>query len=534
MNREKFLNAIGFTLLLACFAVALFQVFSRGAKEKAEGEILRFAHWQLEGGIREAFDVLAREYESLNPGVRIEQIAVPERTYPQWTKTQLIGDTATDIVQLGMGADDELLARFFVPISEYVERPNPYNRGTALADVSWRETTIDGMQAGFNYRPNLLEYYGASVSMFTVRIYYNASLWDRLLGDTAHPRTHDEFVALCERVGKLQTATGHQLLPIAGSKYNGPSLTNRLFASQTQRLNQSIDLLHTLRPANTDAAIAYLRGDWSIDHPAYTAGLEVTRQLGQFMQPGFVQLGREDATFYFLQGRALMIATGSWDSSSFRAQAEFDIGVFDIPLPSRDHPDYGQFVLGPAAEMEAGTGLTFGITRATPHFERALDFLHFLSSKPGNTIFSRVSGWLPSIVTVEPPEHVKPFLPRTHGYVDGFDLQVASLGANTNRVIASNLNRLVSRTGSVDDFRERMRQQLETGIRQDLERAQRNTLINLNRQDVILAGQSTLASAHHAAGPNRHANKVSELLEAQNQLEASFAWISHETARTAD
>ncbi len=528
---EKAVSVAGFLLAGVCFGYAVVQVFSRGAVDRDETvRVIRFAHWQLEGGIRDAFDVLAREYEDSHPGIRIEQVAIPERIYPQWMKTQLIGGTATDIIELGKGSEDEDLARFFVPISEWVERPNPHNVGTDLEGVRWRETILDGMQGDWNYRPNLLEFYGVPVSMFTVRIYYNRSLWTRLLGQTPPPEDFDAFVTLCERAGRIQLSSGQRLLPIAGSKDNAPAIMYRLFASQAQRLNQSLDTLGGLRPVNTDIGLAYLTGRWTLDDPAFTSGLEIMRAVGQHMQPGFVQLGREDAALYFLQGRALMIATGSWDSSSFRQQAEFDIGVFDIPLPAPDHPRHGRFLFGPGSEAETGTGLSFGITRQSSHFHDALDFLQFLSSKPGNATFSRVSGWLPAVAEVVPPEHVRPFLPKVRGYVEGFDPTLGGLGANTTRAITANLNRLVAHNGSVESFKAHVATDLADSVRDDIVRRQRNTLININRQDMVLAGHTALIGEDD----ERRARKVSEMLEAQNQMEANHAWIAHELERSAE
>lgn len=532
MNREKILNTFGLALLIICFAIALLRIFNRETEARdTETVVIRFAHWQLEGGLRDAMNELAREYESQNPGVRIEQVAIPERIYPQWVKTQLIGATATDMIQIGKGTDDEVLARFFVPLTEIVEFPNPYNRGTELETTRWRDTFVDGMQSALTYRPNLLEYYGIPASMFTVRMFYNRTLWRQLLGDTPTPSSYEEFIALCQRINEVSAARGREILPIAGSQANGPMLINRIVSSQTQRLAQDLTHSRSLKWLATDIALAYLSGEWSVDHPAYTDALTITREIGLSMQPGYQQLGREDATFYFVQGRALMITTGSWDAPSFRAQAPFEIGVFDIPLPSTDHPRYGRNTLGRASEIEAGTGMSFGITRQSPHFDQAIDFLHYITSKSGNTTFTETSGWLPSVQGVEVPDLVRPFLPYATGYVDGFDFSLANVGAENTRVINNAMNALVRPPGSVEAFQNTVRPQLTRALREDLDRNLRVNLLNITRQDVILSAQlALLPLASPRETPFLH-RKVAEINEAQNLQEATRAWITHELAR---
>ena len=175
MKRERLLNTIGFALLAACFIVALVRVFNRNAEEAQPGTItIRFAHWQLESGLRDAFDEVARKYMEAHPGIRVEQLAIPERTYAQYYRTQLIGATAPDIFAIGFGNNDEILARFFTPLTPWLERPNPFNVGTELEGIPWRDTFIDGLNSKYNQ--NLLDYYMISTAMFTIRVYYNKTL----------------------------------------------------------------------------------------------------------------------------------------------------------------------------------------------------------------------------------------------------------------------------------------------------------------------------------------------------------------------
>src|SRR5690606_22806955 len=88
-------------------------------------------------------------------------------------------------------------------------------------------------------------------------------------------------------------------------------------------------------------------------------------QIGRFAQPGFIQADRDDASFYFVQGRALMIVTGSWDAPTFRTLAPFELSALQLPLPSPDHPRSGAGVLRPTSGAETPTGTTFGLPQAS-------------------------------------------------------------------------------------------------------------------------------------------------------------------------
>ncbi|EIQ01462.1 ABC-type sugar transport system, periplasmic component [Opitutaceae bacterium TAV1] len=533
MNRTRITNLIGLLLLAGCFLFALVRVMSRSRDERADGrEVIRFAHWQLESGLRTAFDALAREYEKLHPEVRVEQLAIPERTYTQWLQTQLIGGTATDLIELGKmprNAEDEMLSRFFLPLTDYVEQPNPWNAGTDLEAVPWRETFVDGLVGGFSYRPNLLEYYGVPMSMHTVRVYYNASLWKRILGDTPAPRTFEEFIAVCDRVEEYARRENMPLIPVAGSKLNGPLIIYKFATSQTQKLATTALRNYAMQRDPVELGVSYLRGDWSLDTPAVVDGFAITRDIGLRLQPGYLQIPREDATFYFVQGRALLIATGSYDAPSFREQAPFPLGVFNLPIPARDNPRYGRNVLGPASEAATTTSLSFGIPLQTANRERAIDFLRFLTSRRENERFTELSSWLPAVVGTRLTPEVEPFVPVVEGYVDGF--QINNLGTNTARIVENANNALVRPAGSVEAFKAVIAPEFGKTVRQDLVRQANVARLNIARQDLPAAAAIGLLGYATGIDRQRPGERLSAILETQNQQESTRAWIECELAR---
>ncbi|MEN9592048.1 MAG: hypothetical protein RJA21_507, partial [Gemmatimonadota bacterium] len=134
--KDRLLQKIGFGLLAAAFVFAAGRVMFRatGATARTNGKIvLRFAHWNLHGGLREAYEQAIAGYEKLHPDIIVEQMPVPVRVWPTWQRTQLVGGTAPDIIQLGRGTNDEIVSRYFRPLTAAVLQPNPYNAGTPIA-----------------------------------------------------------------------------------------------------------------------------------------------------------------------------------------------------------------------------------------------------------------------------------------------------------------------------------------------------------------------------------------------------------------
>jgi len=498
--REKIFNTLGLGLLALCFIVSVARILlgnspkeQGAAKDGAEPVTIRFAHWQLENGPRDAFDRIAEEYTKLHPNVRVIPMAIPERIYTNWLVTQLVGETAPDLIEIGMGATEERVARFFTPLADLASSPNPYNRGTDLEGVPLRDTFFDGMEGG--YQANLFQYYGVPISGFTVRMFYNLDLLKTVTGSEKLPATYEELVALCRKVEEYNARNHRSITPIAGSKYNGPILMTRLFSSQTQTLSEELSPLGKVDADAVQRINDYMEGKWSLDSEAVRSGFDLMREVGQFMQPGFFQLQRDDATLLFVQKRALMICTGSWDATSIRQQAAFRVGVGQIPFPAKSNPQFGKYTRGALSEAGANAGLSFGLTRHSKHPEIARDFLLFLASRPINELWSKTSGWLPAVVGINVNPDVDPFLPITDGALPGFVPNFPGM-ADAERIYTNSMHRLFDPFGGTEAFVELIKPNYGKALLSDIERQRRTVLDTVQRSDTQLAALAALAARH--------------------------------------
>jgi len=395
-------------------------IFSYRAQQVPPGTTvtLRIGHWQLEAGVRDGFNALAAEYQKLHPEVYIVQDAVPESTYGQWLTTQVMGGTASDIIECGMLPSAALLlsyhSRYFLPLNNYVNLPNPYNAGTALAGVPWRNTFKDGMRAG--YVAELQSYMCVPLAQFAYRILYNRDLLRKLTGRTTPPQNYREFLAVCEQIRQHRDERGRPYVPITASNYHIGMWDSTMCEPLTFAALRKLDFNRDGFVGIDEFFAGIATHRVGFDFPPFAARYQMLSELIPFMPAGFTGLGRDEAVFLFAQQRSVFITSGTWDAQSLREQARgtFDAGVMDFPLPAKDDPEFGQILEGPVYDRTF-IGMPFVITRTCKHPEVAVDFLQFLSSQRGNAEFNQHIGWIPSVRGAAMPATLAGFEPHLEG-----------------------------------------------------------------------------------------------------------------------
>ncbi len=510
----------GLAMLLAVFGVAAARV-ARPAGAVADGRaVIRIAHWQLEAGIRQGIDAAARAYEAMHSDVRIEQILVPERVYPTWLTTRLIGGTAPEIIELVPNYDAARVARFFRPLGAEIDRPNPYNAGTPLEGLAWRNTFSDGLASG--YHEELSDYYGVGPFTGSRCLYYNKRLLRELTGAEHPPANYAELEAALARLPEFNARRGTAVAGFAMHRASAMALFNDLLAAQMQRLGTELARGTGLPARQDELYAARLAGRWDFSRPELRAALENLRELSATFPPGFAQLGREDAMLAFVQGRALFLFSGTWDATNLAAQADFPVGVTRSITPGAEHPRFGAGVLGALASEDRSGSPAFSVTRDAAQAERAIDFLRFLTSEPGNRIFSAASGWLPSATGVPGPAGLEDLMVKGEGYPRGPALLG---GADTNLVFSRHLARLTSPAGGVDAFLAGFEAESPAAMRGDLARSLKGAAEGVRRDDVAIAAGRVLATlGEGGAAQERRA-------QSQNEREAAMRALAGELMR---
>lgn len=513
MKRERWSVVVGVALLTVVFGWASWRVMGRGTGAET---VLRIGHWQLEAGLREAFEAVARDFEAQHPGVRVEQVIVPQRAYQSWLRTQLVGGTAPDLIEYAsFMQNDRLVAAYFRPLDDWLDAPpviDPIVAGDA-AGRPWREAFVDGMASAFN--PALGGTFYAPAATFTVRLHGNADLWQRLFGERPWPTDYAGFLTACADIAAARPG----LLPVAGSEYNAQFLLDQAESAMLQAQTIAWHGFPVVRPDRIYLAAGLAEGRWSLGDPPVRAALEVRASVARQLPPGYLQQRREDALFQFLQGRSLFYATGSWDAPSLRVQADFPLQVLDLPVPSPTRPPGAGAVLGPMSELAGLTAVGFSVFRGGAHPELARRFLQFLTTPGGARRFSAESGWLSPVRGVPVPPVAAPYAPVIDGYPRG--LRLAELGTEMKRVQTIEAHRL--KADSVDAYLGAVVPRERAIAREDLASAGRELQSTLRRLE-----RTQLGRALGETGPDYE--RVDELLALQ-QFQAR--WIERALKQTA-
>jgi raffinose/stachyose/melibiose transport system substrate-binding protein len=487
---------ISLGLLLLAYGVAAYWVFTRSSPLVAARPVtIRLAHWQIERGPPDGIAAAIKRYEELNPRVKVEQLLIPGATvYPQWMRSNLAGETGPDLLEWGawIPGQKDIPARYFTPLTAELAKPNPYNRGTSQEGVPWEKTFHDNLIGARRDSPDPGQIYAVTISETTVRLFCNIKLLREATGSTAAPKTFDDLRRIFARVREHARRTGRPIHGLAGSRDNGLWIAGPIFSTPLLGINREIDDNGYSYLYNRDVLAAYLAGRWNYRRPEVKAGLLLVRELAQAMKPGFLQLHRDDAMLEFFRGEAVFIYTGTWDATSLRRIAPFQVVPMRLPAVTADDPEAGRYVAGTLGEGQGETSFAFYLNKHSAHKEETIDFLRFLTSVEGNQLFTDHSLWLPSVNGVKVPEEIKEF--RT--YQEGFAFGQASydfIGSGVNMEWNRNFHRLVGEQGGVDQFAELLDQIMPEAIRADLQTEMRNTLLLVKPQDTVIVASAELA-----------------------------------------
>ncbi|MCF7761768.1 MAG: extracellular solute-binding protein [Cephaloticoccus sp.] len=504
---------LGVLIAAGAYLAAMLMVMTRpgSALSGDQRTVIRFAHWQIEAGPREAVDALIKRYEEIHPEVRVEHVAVPGRIYKQWLRTQLIGGSAPDIIEFGsfFGGVEDIPPRFFEPISELVEQPNPYNRGTPLEGMRWRDTFLDGLITADTYIENLSNFYAVTLCMLSTRLFYNPVLLEEISGSPDAPTTFTEVQALSEKLARRNATAATPISLYAGSLFNGNIIMEQMISRAGIGLTMSNDRLREQGQQARDLGVSYLRGDWSYRDPAMLSGMERMREVAQDLRPGFQQLERDAAVLEFLRGQALMIVTGTWDVTSLTSLAPFKIAAAEFPWPTMADGAVGRYYWSPVSEGAGNTSMPLYLNRKSAHKKEAVDFLHFITSVEGNTLFFQQSGWLPSIREVVVPEEAQVYLPRFEGLPIRTSMR-GGFGPETRELWLRQLHHLISAHGSVEEFMQAFEPEFSTALRRDLSLQVRNMFLTLRHETPALTALATLDRLQHPVATRVASRQVRE------------------------
>ena len=134
--------------------------------------------------------------------------------------------------------------------------------------------------------------------------------------------------------------------------------------------------------------LALIAGKQKFTDPAYVQTFEELAKWRPYLADGYQAQKYPDSQNLFTLGRAAIYPTGSWEISTFRKDAQFQIGAFPPPLPAgqtqcyiSDHPD-----------------IAMGLNAKSTHQAAARAFLEWVATPAFAEIYSNA---LPGFFTLQ-------------------------------------------------------------------------------------------------------------------------------------
>lgn len=504
---SRWRTRIAWALFALCYLVAVVWVMTRSTPiVKQRPVTIRIAHWQIEAGPPDGIDAIIKRYEEINPRVHVIQELVPGVVFKQWLRANLTGGTGADLIEWGPWIDGvrDVPARYFEPITEALEKPNPYNKGTELENVKWSQTFTDALVSQQMYAPDPGQGYAVTLCEVSLRVFCNTDLLRKVTGSDKKPETFDDLRKIFAQLDEYNRRKASNVMAFAGAKDNTQWLLEFLVNGTVMGRNFAMDDDGHLGLYNRQVLAAYLAGKWNWQLPEVKAGLKLLQEIGRHMKPGFIQLTRDEATREFLHGDAIFIFAGTWDGTSLRRLAPFSVEALRFPQPTQDDPVAGKYMFGRVADGGGSTAMGTYLNKASPHKAEALDFMRFMTSMEGAQLFTDHSGWLPATKGVRIPPEIQSFKSPLDGYACANPYTL--VGSEMPIVFARNIYLLLGQNGSVDQLTKKMDEISPRVVRTDLNTELRNTVLTLRGQDARLIAHAELAK--QASGGGRHVREV--------------------------
>lgn len=405
----------GLTMAVAFYVLSAIMVMintSENSIVDPDTTSITIAHWHLEDGYREGMDKLIELYEKMKAEqgikVKVRQSTVPIRGYQQWFITQLISGDPADILLL-KGASS-LLNQYFLPLSDYIALPNPYNKGTPLKGMPWKDTYIDGMNSTLDM--TYAEYFGIGEYFHVYRLFVNKTLLKQATGSDKMPTSLDEWLDDCRKLEEYGKKIKRPIIPI-GVRGIDKSTMNYIFHQYFSQLNGQLN--DKPNEFGTSFANTYEKIKWlankELDIDRLLQAVSLTKEIGQYFCKGFSAMNLEQTKFLFFTGNVCFFPEGTWNAWSLVKNTPFDVGVINIPLIGPKNRFYKNFT-GQISELGVSIGSRYGIPKASKHQDLALDFLHFLTSyKMNQMLMIDYCKWPPAIIKARYKGLLKKFKP---------------------------------------------------------------------------------------------------------------------------
>jgi raffinose/stachyose/melibiose transport system substrate-binding protein len=365
VNEVNRVIAILLMLLLPLAACSNSAKVDKSDSSKDVVEIDFFHRWPNEPR-KSFYDKKIEEYMEAHPNVKINVDAVLNDSYKEKIRVLVSNDNLPDVFTswsdsfaLNLVSSDRIM-----PLNDILE-----------GDQEWSGKIIESQFPGFTFDDVT---YGVPFTIDGKAFFYNKEIFEK--NNLEVPKTYDEFIDVLD---KLKEA-GYES-PLVEGLTNAWAISHYM-GTIFQRI---------LDPAVT--AVDFNEATGEFTDPGYTKGLEVFKQLTDYMGDVSTAIDHEAARNMFGNGEAPIVYMQFAEVKMVEDIGKVDFGFFNFPAFADGKGDPGALTGAPEGWM---------LSKNAP--PEAVDFLKFLTSEETAFEFTNTDGQLNAITGAVTEENTSP------------------------------------------------------------------------------------------------------------------------------
>jgi len=356
-------------------------------------------------------DDVAREWEALNPGMRIryQQTVNPGTSEGEWLKTQLIGGVAPEIITQNAEVTwMDVDKGWYVPLDDYLEQPNPYIPG----NERWIDSFTNQALVNAKRAPDG-KLYCVPIDIVETGLFYNKTLLNSM-GIMKLPETWAEMLEVFQTIQQESNITPFTADLNLASDWGKDILFEMLYHDILPHMDliesspEAQEYLgHYLEPR--EAGFLFSKGFFTSRDPRWRL---MNEMLFEWRQYWARELKNSDPIRMFLTQRLAMYWSGSWFIRRMATDpyVNFEWGIMYIPKLTQETTKYAS---GTEATVIGGAAIQLHITNSAlikENLEACVDFLMWLSA-PQNIerLASESLVYIPNIKGAEIDDRLEPF-----------------------------------------------------------------------------------------------------------------------------
>ncbi len=357
---------------------------------------------------------LADIWEEAHRGkkIRFQQLVSAGNSEGEWLKTQLLGGVAPEIInQNAEVAWPDVDKGWYVPLDEYLEKPNPYVPGnTHWIDIFKNKALINAKRA-----PNG-KLYGLSIDIVETGVFYNKDILE-FVGVSQFPKTWEEMIELCKKLQQKDITPFTAECPI-GSTLASDWGQDIIFEMLYHSILKDMDLIpsssaaeayldHYLEPS--EAGFLFTKGFFTKSDPRWR---EMHRILKDWRRYWAKEIKNTDPIRLFLTKRVAMYWTGSWFIRRMTTDPYIDFrwGIGYIPAITSETSPYAS---GTPATVIGGAAIQLHVTNSAMlngNLDDCMDFLMYITApKNLEQLTSEAKVYIPNVEGARMQPDLQPF-----------------------------------------------------------------------------------------------------------------------------